>query len=76
MAWCISDLANEILKNVINHTRNIQGKDIERLPYPFWIDDDIKKFIIERTLNIFAFIEYNDRIESYKKIINKLFTYD
>jgi tRNA1(Val) A37 N6-methylase TrmN6 len=35
--WCITEKATEILKTVINHTRNIQSKDIERLPYPFWV---------------------------------------
>ena len=30
------ELCTRILKNVINHTRNIQSKDFERLPYPDW----------------------------------------
>ena len=47
MGWLLTDKSNEILKDVINHTRNIQGKDIERLPYPFWINDSSKKTIIE-----------------------------
>jgi hypothetical protein len=36
LAWLQTALATKILKQVINHTRNIQGKDVERLPYPFW----------------------------------------
>ena len=32
-----------ILKDVINHTRNIQGKGIERLPYPWWVSDSRKR---------------------------------
>jgi len=36
LAWLQTSLATTLLKQVINHTRNIQGKDIERLPYPFW----------------------------------------
>jgi hypothetical protein len=36
LAWLQTELATTLLKTVINHTRNIQGKDVERLPYPFW----------------------------------------
>ena len=35
LAWGLSDLCNKILKTTINHTKNIQSKDFERLPYPF-----------------------------------------
>ena len=35
--WSLTEKATEILKTVINHTRNIQSKDIERLPYPVWV---------------------------------------
>lgn len=38
LGWCLTDKASSILKQVINHTRNIQSKDVERLPYPFWVD--------------------------------------
>ncbi len=27
----------------VNHTRNIQGKGIERLPYPWWVSDSRKR---------------------------------
>lgn len=43
LAWGLTDLATKILKNVINHTKNIQGKDFERLPYPFWVSGEKKK---------------------------------
>ena len=36
MGWTLTELCTDILKNVINHTRNIQSKDFERLPYPNW----------------------------------------
>jgi len=42
MGWTLTDLCTEILKNVINHTRNIQGKDFERLPYPVWVGPESK----------------------------------
>lgn len=46
--WCLSDLATEILKGVINHTRNIQGKDVERLPYPSWVSDSVKQNVVQQ----------------------------
>ncbi len=37
LGWLLSPLANRILKTVINHTQNIQSKDFERMPYPWWV---------------------------------------
>ncbi len=42
LAWLQTELATTLLKTVINHTRNIQGKDVERLPYPFWAPPDAR----------------------------------
>jgi len=47
LGWLLTNKATEILKNVINHTKNIQSKDIERLPYPFWVNEDNKKVAID-----------------------------
>lgn len=47
MAWTLTDLASAMLKSVINHTRNIQSKDVERLPYPFWVKSEDKAKAIE-----------------------------
>ncbi len=46
LGWALTNQCNKILKEVINHTKNIQGKDFERLPYPFWVTIDKKKRII------------------------------
>jgi hypothetical protein len=46
IGWLLTKKCNEILKNVINHTMNIQSKDIERLPYPFWVGQDEKNSAI------------------------------
>lgn len=46
IGWLLSDLANTILKTVVNHTRNIQGKDFERMPYPFWLSNKSKSTVI------------------------------
>lgn len=46
LAWALSPMATKIMKTVINHTRNIQGKDFERLPYPFWVSSENQVFVI------------------------------
>jgi len=43
LGWGLTDICNRILKEVLNHTRNIQSKDFERLPYPVWIDAERKQ---------------------------------
>lgn len=43
LAWTLTDLCSHVLKEVINHTRNIQSKDFERLPYPVWIDEESRQ---------------------------------
>jgi len=45
IGWLQTELASTILKKVINHTRNIQSKDLERLPYPWWVDAVSKRRI-------------------------------
>ena len=47
LAWCLTETCNRILKTVINHTRNIQGKDFERLPYPAWVGKANRRKILE-----------------------------
>lgn len=42
LGWLLTTKATEILKTVINHTKNIQSKDLERMPYPFWVGDQQK----------------------------------
>jgi hypothetical protein len=46
IGWLNTNLATDILKKIINHTRNIQSKDIERLPYPYWVSIENKEKII------------------------------
>lgn len=47
LGWCLTSEATRILKTAINHTRNIQGKDVEKLPYPFWLDASAKAEAID-----------------------------
>ena len=49
MGWTLTELCTSILKNVVNHTRNIQSKDFERLPYPNWTTESAKLAAIART---------------------------
>ena len=46
LGWALNAMCNRLLKEVINHTKNIQGKDFERLPYPFWVSGPDKRAII------------------------------
>jgi len=47
LAWTLTPLCRRLLKEVINHTKNIQSKDFERLPYPYWVSSDDKLRVIE-----------------------------
>ena len=49
LGWLQTRLASAILKEVINHTRNIQGKDVERLPYPWWVAESGRRKAIAIT---------------------------
>jgi hypothetical protein len=48
LGWALTDLCTRILKDVLNHTRNIQSKDFERLPYPSWVSPQAKAEAIRR----------------------------
>ncbi len=54
LGWALTNTCNRILKTVLNHTRNIQSKDFERLPYPIWLDASRK---LEATLAVRALVE-------------------
>lgn len=47
LGWLLSETANRILKTVVNHTRNIQSKDFERMPYPWWVDGAGRAKVVE-----------------------------
>lgn len=48
LGWTLSPLCGRILKGILNHTRNIQSKDFERLPYPFWVKLDVKQTLTRK----------------------------
>jgi hypothetical protein len=52
IGWLNTKLSTKILKTVINHTKNIQSKDVERMPYPYWVSEESKQFIVDRVKKI------------------------
>ena len=54
LGWTFSPLCQTLLKDVINHTKNIQGKDFERLPYPFWVSPETKQAVIAQVQEMAA----------------------
>ena len=54
LGWSLTDLCNTILKEVLNHTRNIQSKDFERLPYPVWVSAGSKRNAVLAVKDLFA----------------------
>lgn len=54
LGWSLTPICTEILKTVINHTRNIQSKDFEKLPYPVWVPADVKAKIITHMRELVA----------------------
>lgn len=75
LGWLLTNKATEILKNVINHTKNIQSKDIERLPYPFWVNQDNKSESISYIRAIVKSLMDDDNSipDDFKDTIEKLY---
>jgi hypothetical protein len=48
LGWALTELCTRILKEVLNHTRNIQSKDFERLPYPTWVSPSARNEAIRQ----------------------------
>lgn len=77
IGWLTTDLCNLILKKVINHTRNIQSKDVERLPYPYWVSDENKQIIVEKTkIAIENKIKNNILSQEYFDEMNNLYKFN
>jgi hypothetical protein len=64
LGWLQTDLASAILKEVINHTRNIQGKDIERLPYPWWVAESQRRRAIAITRDAVRSLQAGEPIDA------------
>jgi len=79
LGWTLTDECNLILKSVINHTRNIQSKDFERLPYPVWFLPQLKQEAVKAAKNLVAratagehFTQKSDEV----KVLNRYYTFD
>lgn len=79
MGWINTKLATDILKVVINHTKNIQGKDIEKMPYPVWVSKANKSKAIKLVQELVSRLESNsiNDEEVAKKVLalDKLYSY-
>jgi hypothetical protein len=61
LGWCLTPLCTRILKDVLNHTRNIQSKDFERVPYPFWVRPEQKQQAIHHCRALVEAAMYDGR---------------
>ncbi len=61
LGWALTNLCNRLLKEVINHTKNIQGKDVERLPYPWWVSAQNKQVAITHVKQMIAAAQQGKR---------------
>jgi hypothetical protein len=66
LGWINTRLATDILKGVINHTKNIQSKDIEKMPYPVWVSKANKVTAIKLVQEIVAGLKKGDLSDSAK----------
>jgi len=79
LGWLNTSLATRILKDVINHTKNIQGKDVERMPYPFWVPKMNKSAAVKKVKTLVAGLQAETISEEYvektRQELDKLYKY-
>ncbi len=63
LGWLQTPLATSLLKEVINHTRNIQGKDVERLPYPWWVAPTAKQRVTARVRDAVRRLQADEQVD-------------
>jgi hypothetical protein len=63
LGWLQTPLATSLLKEVVNHTRNIQGKDIERLPYPWWVAPSTKRRVTAITRDAVGRLQRGEQVD-------------
>lgn len=64
LGWLQTGLASAILKEVVNHTRNIQGKDVERLPYPWWVAESGRRKAIAITRDAVRHLQAGEPVDA------------
>ncbi len=72
MGWCLTDACNRILKTVINHTRNIQSKDFERLPSPAWVPPQARLDAIALVKSMIARAQSSRRPPAFRRELARL----
>ncbi len=72
LGWALTDECNAILKNVLNHTRNIQSKDFERLPYPVWIDRPTRRRAVETVKRLVERAKAGESLTSKSTAVRRL----
>ena len=72
LGWSLTDLCNTILKEVLNHTRNIQSKDFERLPYPAWVSARSKRDAVLAVKELLARAKKGERFSFKSAEVRKL----
>lgn len=74
LGWLLTSECTAILKKVINHTKNIQSKDVERLPYPWWVDEYTKNNIVKFIKKSIIYKKENNKIpDNFFEKLNSLF---
>lgn len=78
LGWLLSVSANRVLKQVVNHTRNIQSKDFERMPYPWWVDMQDRRRVVDHVKAMIGEAE-RGRVWSAKatevRVLDELFSF-
>jgi hypothetical protein len=72
LGWALTDLCTTILKEVLNHTRNIQSKDFERLPYPVWVPARAKRDAVSGVKELTARAKKGERLSFKSPYVRRL----
>jgi tRNA1(Val) A37 N6-methylase TrmN6 len=72
LGWCLTDQATEIIKSVLNHTMNIQSKDVERLPYPVWVSTETKAAAVDHVRDLVARAKGGEEFSRDNEVVQRL----
>lgn len=78
LGWMLTSKCSDILKTVINHTRNIQSKDVERLPYPFWLEESNREKaidLVQRMVRDAQEGRYFKRVDGEFQMLEEIYQY-
>jgi len=76
IGWLHTKLATNIMKKVINHTKNIQSKDMEKMPYPHWVSQDQKAIVIKMVEEQINKMKNGENLEShFSEDLERIFSF-